>query len=289
MDWSRRARVAPRSRPPGHEGGSSVPTVTTDHREVSFAAMAFAACAGYLIQGWGDIGLQTPLCIALAGSGRRRRDRRRDRVHGERRPNRVIARERGRVDVAVHVSRANGWRWASRGCCLAACSAGDDGGQASLDTQSTVPDGGQVSLDTQSTVPTEPRRWRSTMVCSPRDGSTTGGRPVPTSGPIQVDFGEYGGLILANNALTGSYSSVSFEVTLPDGLDDEFLLLRLASDDVSYPDHAVELTATANDGVMTADVAVAIYSGAAVSSIASSSRPPTNSSWGPRSASTTCS
>lgn len=33
----------------------------------SLMAMSFAALAGLLIQGWGDIGLQTPLCVALAG------------------------------------------------------------------------------------------------------------------------------------------------------------------------------------------------------------------------------
>lgn len=79
---------------------------------------------------------------------------------------------------------------------------------------------------------------------------------IPESGPMEVDFGDYGGAILANTGLTGSYAWLSFEVGLPAGVDGDFLQVRLASDDLSYPDLAVTLSPADRPGFETATIAV---------------------------------
>lgn len=76
---------------------------------------------------------------------------------------------------------------------------------------------------------------------------------VPSSGPAELDLGDYGGWILARPGLTGTFRRVEFDIDVPPGLGDDFLQIRLSTDDgPTLEDTPVPLQESGNGGVQRA-------------------------------------
>lgn len=123
---------------------------------------------------------------------------------------------------------------------LTACDPGPD-------TSSTAP---QTPTTDAAEAPTTTVTEAADLVTIVRDGSLTDGwqdygwaSSFDANGGVSVDFGEYGGWIVAQPELVGEFSRVRLSFDAPESLGDAFLAVQVADDtDASFPQVVPVLT-----------------------------------------------